>query len=321
MAKISFKPIFLFLLLAIFIARAQYVFAESSLLTEEEYWALVRESRTLVAQLEDESDEEILKELDQLAARWEAVKDVDAGGKSIPLDHQYLTQMMRADPPDLDALGKTLASFSDARLGAPTGSFSSADLVPLVEILARPEFQWPEAGLNPAADWLQRIIAEINRWLNEVLGFTFDVASSDAVTLLMAILLAVVFVFVLRTLFSDFFDEAKINKEGGEDEPLTSEAALAKAQQLSRGGDYRAAVRYLYLSTLLILDERSVMRYDRSKTNREYLRGVANSPELSEPLGEVIEVFDNVWYGQHSLEEESFQHYSRRVEELKEKQP
>jgi hypothetical protein len=69
------------------------------------------------------------------------------------------------------------------------------------------------------------------------------------------------------------------------------------------------------------MDERGVLRYDRSKTNREYLRSVANSPELAKPLEEVIEVFDNVWYGYHPLEEESFKHYSARVEELKEKKP
>lgn len=65
------------------------------------------------------------------------------------------------------------------------------------------------------------------------------------------------------------------------------------------------------------MDERGILRYDRSKTNREYLRSVSNMPELAKPLGEVIEVFDNVWYGYHSLEEETFKKYSDRVEELK----
>ena len=78
-------------------------------------------------------------------------------------------------------------------------------------------------------------------------------------------------------------------------------------------------MRYLYLSSLLLLDERGLLRYDRSKTNREYLSSLSNTPELSEPLNEVIDVFDNVWYGYHSLDEETFKHYSDRVEELKEK--
>lgn len=318
--KTSLKPVLLLLLLAFSISRAaQYVLADSASSTEEEYWALMQESRDIVLGLENEPGEEILRQLDQLAARWEAVTEVEVGGQRIPVNHQYLTEMMRSDPPDLDLLEKTLASFLDAKRGAPSGVFSSADLIPLAEILARPEFQWAEAAPNPAAEWIQRILAEINRWLNEILGVTFDIAGSDAVSFIMALLLVVVFVFVFRTLFSDFLNEAQL-KESGEEEPLTSEAALAKAQQLSRGGDYRAAVRYLYLSTLLILDERGVMRYDRSKTNREYLRSVANSPELSKPLGEVIEVFDNVWYGIHALDEETFNHYSKRVEELKEKQ-
>jgi hypothetical protein len=33
----------------------------------------------------------------------------------------------------------------------------------------------------------------------------------------------------------------------------------------------------------------------------------------------VVDVFDNVWYGYHSVDEDSFKHYSDRVEELKEK--
>ena len=312
------KFVLLFLLLAFCGLQIRVTFAQASTLTEKEYWGLVQESRAIVARLDNESEAETLDKLDQLAARWEAVTEVDVDGERIPVDQGYLVELMRENPPDLNKLDDTLASLLDSRRSALTGLFTPDDLTPLAEILARPEFQWTEAAPNPAFDWVNKILAEINRWLNEVLGFTFDVAGSDAVSVIMAILLAAVFVFIARTLFSDFMNEAQL-KENGEDEPLTSESALARAQQLSRSGDYRAAVRYLYLSTLLILDERGIMRYDRSKTNREYLRGVANSPELSKPLGDVIEVFDNVWYGHHELEEDSFKHYSKRVEELKEK--
>lgn len=296
----------------------RFAFADTPPVTEAEYWALIEESRTIVAGLDNQTEEEIAQALRLLVVRWDAITVVDVEGGSIPIDNRYLTEMMRADPPDLKTLEETLASYQGARLGPPPEAFSSADLKPLAQILARPEFQWAESTSNPAADWLQKILEQANRWLNELLGITFDVATSDFIGVLMVVLLGVIFFFIFRTLFSDLLKEEQIN-ENGEEEPLTAETALAKAQQLSRGGDYRAAVRYLYLSTLLILDERGLVRYDRSKTNREYLRGVANSPELSQPLGEVIEVFDNVWYGQHSLEEDSFQHYSRRVEELKEK--
>jgi hypothetical protein len=135
-----------------------------------------------------------------------------------------------------------------------------------------------------------------------------------------SILLAILLFFVFRMVFADFVKESQmVDQENSADEPLTSQTAFEKAQSLSRGGDFRSAVRYLYLSSLLVLDERRLLRYDRSKTNREYLRSVSNSPELAQPLEEVIEVFDNVWYGHHPLEEESFKHYSERVRELKDK--
>jgi hypothetical protein len=318
--KPSLKLILLILFFSVLIGQAGWiVFADGSTLTEAQYWALVQESHDEVVRLKAASAEDISGGMEQLATRWEAVTEVEVDGKKVPVDHQYLIKMMRTVPPDLERLDDLLASLLNAQQIAPSGVFSSADLVPLKEILARPEFQWAEPAQNPVSEWLQKIFDVISRWANEILGLTFDVAGSDVTAVILTALLMVVFFFVFRTLFTDFLNEVKMNAENGEEEPLTADAAFAKAQQLSRGGDYRSAVRYLYLSTLLILDERGVMRYDRSKTNREYLRSVANSPELSKPLEEVIEVFDNVWYGYHSLEEDTFKHYSDRVEELKEK--
>jgi hypothetical protein len=100
-------------------------------------------------------------------------------------------------------------------------------------------------------------------------------------------------------------------------EPLTAELALQRAQELSTGGDYRTAVRYLYLSSLLLLEERGLLRYDRSLTNREYLRTVAHRPELAAILREVIDVFDRVWYGFQTLNPGEYEAYVLRVETLR----
>lgn len=298
---------------------AGIVFAAPSAISEDEYWALVQESRNKVQALQTATVEEQQQELDPLAARWEAVTEVSTSRGTIPVNHTFLVVQMRVQPPDLELLDGYLFAMLSARRSEPDGVFQPSDLDSLNAILSRREFQYQEQAIpNPVLEWVNRILTEIQRWLNDLLGMTFDVVGSDTMLVILSLLLVVVFFFVFRTLFVDFAREAKL-KEAEEDEPLTSEAAFNRAQQLSKGGDFRAAVRYLYLSTLLILDERGVMRYDRSKTNREYLRSVANSPELSKPLEEVIEVFDNVWYGYHSLDEETFKHYSGRVEELKEK--
>jgi len=69
----------------------------------------------------------------------------------------------------------------------------------------------------------------------------------------------------------------------------------------------------------LVLDEKRLMRYDRSRTNREYLRSLSSKPELVKPLRDVIDVFDRVWYGFENVDEQTYQSYVKRVDELREK--
>jgi hypothetical protein len=229
---------------------------------------------------------------------------------------------MLADPePDINHILKTFDALQAARQKYPSGVFTTENLVTLKEILSRPEFQWQEAGPDPVAEFFNWLWNKFLELLGKLSGNNDGVIEINLSPLyfLAAIALAVVLFLVLRTVFRDFINEVRVAEENTGEELLTAEAAFAKAQNLSRGGDYRTAVRFLYLSSLLLLDERGLLRYDRSKTNREYLRSVSSSPELQQPLSEVIEIFDDVWYGYHQVDEEKFKHYSDRVEELKEK--
>ncbi len=289
---------------------------------EDDYWDLVQSSRDAVANLTGSSDDKVKESLVSLAHEWESVTEVEVDGLVVAVDNKYLLTALNAEKPDLDQISGLLDALLAAHEKYQNKVFSTADIEPLNAILSRPEFQWPEQAPNPINEWLQKLWNDFNRWLNSIFGDRqFNIPLDNAMLSIPAsIILAVVLIYVFRTLFVDFMKEAQLNgTEGAESEPLTSEAAFEKAQVLSRGGDYRSAVRYLYLSSLLLMDERGVLRYDRSKTNHEYLRSVSNTPELAGPLEEVIEVFDNVWYGYHTLEEETFKHYSARVEELKEK--
>jgi len=222
---------------------------------------------------------------------------------------------LRAEVPDPDRITEMLDALLAARNDYPAAQFTTNDIQPLNEILARPEFQWKEQAPNPINDWFQKLVNRFFAWLDKLnVGVSVDLSP------LAIILLVVVLLYVFRGLFADLITDARLNGNGESgDELLTAESAFQRAQSLSRGGEYRSAVRYLYLSSLLLLDERGLLRYDRTRTNREYLRSVSDSPELAQPLTDVIEVFDNVWYGYHELDEASFKHYSDRVEELKEK--
>ncbi|NJN19376.1 MAG: DUF4129 domain-containing protein [Oscillochloris sp.] len=98
---------------------------------------------------------------------------------------------------------------------------------------------------------------------------------------------------------------------------LTSAEAVQQASGLARDGDYRRAVRYLYLASLIWLDERGAMRYERTLTNREHLARLADQPHLREQLRPVVDTFDRVWYGSEQLDAESFAAYEQQVRALR----
>jgi hypothetical protein len=93
---------------------------------------------------------------------------------------------------------------------------------------------------------------------------------------------------------------------------------LSEARQFANAGNYRDAVRELYLATLLMLDERGLLRYDRSLTNREYLDAIAGEPAVRAALEPIVNTFDRTWYGFQAMGQEEFERYRRQVEGVRE---
>ncbi len=81
------------------------------------------------------------------------------------------------------------------------------------------------------------------------------------------------------------------------DHVKTEKAALAHADTAEASNDFRGALRYLYLSAILHLQERGILPYDKSLTNREYLHLSQVDIDLQNTLGPAVSVFDEVWYG------------------------
>ncbi|MGI8588918.1 MAG: DUF4129 domain-containing protein [Chloroflexia bacterium] len=83
--------------------------------------------------------------------------------------------------------------------------------------------------------------------------------------------------------------------------------AQAAAAAAATAGDYRKAVRYRYLATLLALDEAGQVRFDPSLTDGEYLRRVP-SP-LRAPFGPLVQLFERIWYGGYPATAHDYQEY------------
>jgi hypothetical protein len=64
--------------------------------------------------------------------------------------------------------------------------------------------------------------------------------------------------------------------------------------------NYREAVRYLYLKTLRLLNDRGMIRYHPESTNQEYWQQLSATPQ-GRPFRDLITIYENVWYGEFSM--------------------
>ena len=129
-------------------------------------------------------------------------------------------------------------------------------------------------GGESLLEWLHRVI---NEWLNEY----FDMMLEDDVITYILIGIGVIVVLFLAFLYWRL--RPKLFVRGGKEDEIAYDvqedtiygvnfdAEIAKAQRV---GDYRQAVRLIYLQTLLYLQNASLIDWQPSKTPVQYMRQV-----------------------------------------------
>lgn len=312
----------LFLLLGLWTGTAQAQDAGNHTVPVEVYWQQVAEALSTIRTLQGSGEEAVDDALSALAAEFESIAEVElADGRRIPLDSSYLAARLKEPDPDLAQLEAYLTVVQTSRDRWPEPSHDSQDLLPLAEILARPEFQVRQEEPGPLDQLWQRILDSLRELLVAIFPESaggFAPLIRGLLTVIGIVALVAALVFTLRGILGDIVadEESPLGEYDGL-ALVNADQALQEAHTYSRRGDYRSAVRYLYISCLLSLEERELLRYDRAQTNQEYLRNVAGKPELADTLRDVIDVFDRVWYGFQSLDEKAFSHYAGRVEQLR----
>jgi hypothetical protein len=277
----------LFLLFLLF---ARPVGAQPRPISPDNYWNLVTETEALLRQAAALPEEKRPALLQPLARRWAGVAAVSLpGGGRIAITTGPLVTQLQQTPPDVVALQHRLAALAAMRDRWPAPAYSAGAApqaqAQLEEILAQPEFQWQSEQPSLLQRLWQRILRAVFNLLPETAA-RVPLLNYLLTGLGLAVLGAVILYALYRLRRGFAAESATDGGDAADDAPLTADRALQRAQTLSHGGDYRSAVRYLYLSTLLLLDERGLLRYDRSRTNREVLRSVAHHPDLAATLRE-----------------------------------
>jgi hypothetical protein len=251
--------------------------------------------------------------VNEVRAMWETIDAIQfEDGTIIEIDLRWLNGSLSKRNPNLselrDRIQAMVALAADSKRNDKT-----AVMAVLERILKDPRFNYPDVTSTPIPSPTpqqrppepENRSASDNTLVSDFAQFILLVGGIVA-----AVVLLIYFARNLRV------QPAQIPLPIEEDDPTTSEAALERASTLEGTQDYRTAIRYLYLSSLLLLDERNVMRYDSTLTNREHLQRIGHKPELRDALRPVVETFDEVWYGFAPVNEALYQQFRQNVERL-----
>lgn len=288
------------------------------------YAALVREAFA-AAQRNDRLG------LEDVSRTLIAVKNVRLPNGSVRVDNTWLARQLDTTDPDMTLIAARLGAIIDA-LAQPDSAVPADAQARLDAILNNPPFAQKPPQQTERPGWLKAIgdtIGAFFTWLGEQLDNLFGTGTSSApgslpdrawvrgaFVVIAMLLLGGVVVYVVFRLRRSLVSDARVASDDP-DANLTSGEAMQQASSVARGGDHRTAVRYMYLSALLWMDEHDLLRYDRALTNREYLDRVRENPALQGHLAPIIDTFDRVWYGHAPIDDASFAAYQQQVAALR----
>jgi hypothetical protein len=282
-------------------------------LDERAYWSLLQQTDGLLQQAIGQSGGQRESTLAKVRQSWANVDAVRlADGTTISVDMKWLVFFENATD-SIQKVRDRVQALLDYHTRQP-GKDPKSALAALDRVLTDPRFQYPDytptpipptptpppPGERPAPPPDLSGLSNLSQFVLFALG--------------VAVVIAMVVYFARSLRVQRLALKLPTNGEG--DDPTTSTAALESAAISEETQDYRNAIRYLYLSSLLLLDERGLIHYDRTLTNREHLRQIQHKPQLAEALHPVVDTFDRVWYGFAPVDDALYQTFRANVERL-----
>jgi hypothetical protein len=208
-----------------------------------------------------------------------------------------------------------------AALDAPSAHLSAPNqhnLAALDGILSRPPFVSPPDFWTALGRFLQglvlrsplgAVINAIGRLLHALLGSAAGPVER-VLPIVAGLIVAAVLVFAAHRSFGTFVPHAALADEDREQgRRLDAAGARTRAAALAAAGNYREAARYVFLSTLLTLDEAGRLRIDATTGNRDVLRQARAVPHLAEALTPVVRGFELFWFGHAPVTRQDYERY------------
>ncbi len=190
------------------------------------------------------------------------------------------------------------------------------------QILARPEFENTSKKLNgnqneEKTNYFVQLWEKIRKWLEEkkdnsakqkrqyrMTGLNANI-SQLLIYVIIGLVLVIAIWFLIRFKRNQISTTLVSAKENGLPANEESESALSQtprgwsqqASGLAMGGDYRGAVRALYLAVLCELHRQGCIEYDSTRSNWEYVKNFQGEDSKGIILQTLTRRFDFIWYG------------------------
>lgn len=293
MTRLNRLSIAIFLLIALSSVLAR---AQGDTLSEDEFWSRLEQTGKLLDSPGLPSPETIA-EIDSL---WDGVEFVRVGDDLLPVDPRWITGGASSRS---ETTVSALRDYIDAMLameGRQANAGDAPSLDTLRDVLNDPRFQYdPQPEPEPS--------------LPDIAPPSADIGQLILIIAVVIVAVAVV-VYLMRTMQ---VQPRTLDTPDDEEDPRTSADAQSMANARESERDYRNAIRYLFLALLLSLDERGLIHYDPTLTNREHLRQIRENTRLADLLRPVVTTFDDVWYGFIPIDETGYRDFARQVDQLK----
>ena len=214
---------------------------------------------------------------------------------------QLAGELTPGDPGSVRRVRGQLDALDDALRSAPRSRPDPQVLRELDSVLQDPRFRQNQSLWSIVRDWLQSLAL---RLLTMVIGSgSFNpVIAWGFAALFLALVAVVVFLAGRGALGRMVVD---VRPASTAERPIQSAATLDRAEQEAAAGDYRLALRYLFLAIMLALQERGMLELRPGLTNHEYLAALRTAVESGRDnalqdfpsLQRLVEEFDRIWYG------------------------
>jgi hypothetical protein len=265
-------------------------------------------------------------ELDDIARLLPATEQIEYGDRTIDVNnawfHVEIDYLKERTNPDerqtridsilahLGEIEAAAATILDGR--EPHGS--AAERKHLHEILGRPEFQKPDEPM------LARLIRQVKEYLADVLANLGGITGGDSTGSVIRALLVPVFIVIIAVLIRIAWrrwrekpatpKRQRLHVLGEEiEEGISAADLIGMARALAASGDYRTAIRRLFVALLYELGDRGLLELRDDYTNREYLRGLRTSGTAKAAFVGMTGTFEAVWYGQSAADQAVYERF------------